>query len=87
MTEMLNLRPRGLLCMLLILCLAVVLPTQAEETDLVKLQVRINSLIPGEKDYYGRNILHIRRIIGHIGEGSEQFKPQWLKDSPAYFCK
>ena len=47
--------------------------------------VRINSLIPGEKDYYGRNILHIRRIIGHIGEGSEQFKPQWLKDSPAYF--
>ena len=49
--------------------------------------VRINSLIPGEKDYYGRNILHIRRIIGHIGEGSEQYKPQWLKDSPAYFCK
>ncbi|MBR5925063.1 MAG: C40 family peptidase [Bacteroidales bacterium] len=49
--------------------------------------VRINSLIPGEKDYYGRNILHIRRIIGHIGEGSEQFKPQWLKDSPAYFAK
>ena len=49
--------------------------------------VRVNSLIPGEKDYYGRNILHIRRIIGHIGEGSEQFKPQWLKDSPAYFAK
>ena len=47
--------------------------------------VRINSLIPGEKDYYGRNILHIRRIIGHIGEGSEQFKPRWLKDSPDYF--
>ena len=49
--------------------------------------VRINSLIPGEKDYYGRNILHVRRIIGHIGEGNEQFKPQWLKDSPAYFAK
>ena len=47
--------------------------------------VRINSLIPGEPDYYGRNILHIRRIIGHIGEGSGQFKPIWLKDSPDYF--
>ena len=49
--------------------------------------VRINSLIPGEPDYYGRNILHIRRIIGHIGEGSGQFKPIWLKDSPDYFAK
>ncbi len=49
--------------------------------------VRINSLIPGEPDYYGRNILHIRRIIGHIGEGSAQFKPMWLKDSPDYFAK
>ena len=44
MREMLNLRPRGLLCMLLILCLAVVLPTQAEETDLVKLQERLLAL-------------------------------------------
>ena len=44
MREMLNLRPRGLLCMLLILCLAVVLPTQAEETDLVKLQERLLTL-------------------------------------------
>lgn len=49
--------------------------------------VRINSLIPGEPDYYGRNILHIRRIIGHIGKGSAQFKPMWLKDSPDYFAK
>lgn len=49
--------------------------------------VRINSLIPGEPDYYGRNILHIRRIISHIGEGSAQFKPMWLKDSPDYFAK
>ena len=49
--------------------------------------VRINSLVPGEPDYYGRNILHVRRIIGHIGEGSEQFKPLWLKDSPDYFLK
>ena len=44
MREMLNLRPRGLLCLLLILCLAVVLPTQAEETDLVKLQERLLAL-------------------------------------------
>jgi cell wall-associated NlpC family hydrolase len=49
--------------------------------------VRINSLIPGEPDYYGRNILHIRRIIGHIGKGSGQFRPIWLKDSPDYFAK
>ena len=49
--------------------------------------VRINSLIPGEPDYYGRNILHIRRIIGHIGEGSGQFKPMWMKDSHDYFVK
>lgn len=49
--------------------------------------VRINSLIPGEPDYYSRNILHIRRIIGHIGEGSGQFRPIWLKDSPDYFAK
>ena len=44
MREMLNLRPRGLLCLLLILCLAACLPTQAEETDLVKLQERLLAL-------------------------------------------
>lgn len=47
--------------------------------------VRINSLIPGEPDYYGRNILHIRRIVGHIGEGEGGFRPIYTKDSPAYF--
>lgn len=46
--------------------------------------VRINSLVPGEPDYYGRNILHIRRIIGHLSEGELKAIP--IKDSPMYFC-
>lgn len=46
--------------------------------------VRINSLIPGEPDYYGRNILHIRRIIGHLSDGELKAIP--IKDSPMYFC-
>jgi cell wall-associated NlpC family hydrolase len=45
--------------------------------------VRINSLIPGEKDYYGRNILHVRRILGHLDEG--ELPAVYTKDSPAYF--
>ena len=45
--------------------------------------VRINSLIPGEKDYYGRNILHIRRILAHMDEG--ELPAVYIKDSPAYF--
>jgi hypothetical protein len=45
--------------------------------------VRINSLIPGEKDYYGRNILHIRRILSHMTEG--ELPAVYTKDSPAYF--
>jgi hypothetical protein len=45
--------------------------------------VRINSLVPGEPDYYGRNILHVRRIIGHFGEGEIKAVP--IKDSPMYF--
>ena len=45
--------------------------------------VRINSLVPGEKDYYGRNILHVRRIIGHLQAG--ELKAVYTKDSPAYF--
>lgn len=44
--------------------------------------VRINSLVPGEPDYYGRNILHVRRIIGHLAEG--ELKAGFIKDSPAY---
>ena len=46
--------------------------------------VRINSLVPGEPDYYGRNILHVRRIIGHLGDGEIKAIP--IKDSPMYFC-
>ncbi len=49
--------------------------------------VRINSLLQGEPDYYSRNILGIRRIIGHIGEGSDGYAPSWLADSPAYFLQ
>ena len=45
--------------------------------------VRINSLVPGGPDYYGRNILHVRRIIGHFGEG--EIKAVLIKDSPMYF--
>ena len=45
--------------------------------------VRINSLVPGEKDYYGRNILHIRRILGHETEGELKAVP--VRDSPSYF--
>ena len=45
--------------------------------------VRINSLVPGEKDYYGRNILHIRRILGHETEGELKAVP--IRDSPSYF--
>lgn len=32
--------------------------------------VRINSLVAGSNDYYKRNILHARRIIGHELEGA-----------------
>ncbi|MBR4822070.1 MAG: C40 family peptidase, partial [Bacteroidales bacterium] len=45
--------------------------------------VRINSLIPGEEAYYGRNILHIRRILGHLADGGLKAVP--IKDSPQYF--
>lgn len=49
--------------------------------------VRINSLDPADPDYYGRNILAVRRILGHIGEGSEGFAPSLLAESPSYFAK
>lgn len=45
--------------------------------------VRTNSLVPGEPDYYGRGILHIRRILGHLSEG--ELPAIYTKDSPAYF--
>ena len=41
--------------------------------------VRENSLIPGEPDYYGRHIIGIRRIIGHLPEQN------FIKDSTLYF--
>jgi cell wall-associated NlpC family hydrolase len=44
--------------------------------------VRINSLLPGEPGYYGRNILHIRRIIGHLEDG--ELKAVKIKDSQHY---
>ena len=45
--------------------------------------VRENSLIEGEPDYYGRNILHVRRILSHMNEG--ELPAVYTKDSPAYF--
>lgn len=42
--------------------------------------VRESSLIAGEPDYYGRNILHVRRILGHLTEGELKAIP--IKDSP-----
>ena len=41
--------------------------------------VRENSLIPGEPDYYGRHIIGIRRIIGHLPQES------FIKNSHLYF--
>ena len=49
--------------------------------------VRINSLDPAAPDYYGRNILAVRRILGHIGEGSDGFAPSLIAESPSYFAK
>ena len=49
--------------------------------------VRINSLDPAAPDYYGRNILAVRRILGHLGEGSEGFAPFLIVESPSYFAK
>ena len=48
--------------------------------------VRINSLDPSQPDYYGRNILAVRRILGHVGEGSEGFAPSVIRSSSAYFA-
>ena len=32
--------------------------------------VRISSLVPGGPDYYGRNIISVRRILGHMDDGT-----------------
>lgn len=44
--------------------------------------VRINSLDPSQPDYYGRNILHIRRILGHVDDGTGAIS---TKSSNLYF--
>lgn len=43
--------------------------------------VRINSLYPEDADYYSRNILHIRRILGHVDTGQGAIS---LACSPLY---
>lgn len=49
--------------------------------------VRINSLVKGTPDYYSRNILHIRRVIGHLGTGSGELKVRRLAGEYPYFEK
>lgn len=46
--------------------------------------VRINSLVAGSNDYYKRNILHARRIIGHESEGApvRRLSLEFLPGSP-----
>ncbi len=44
--------------------------------------VRINSLDPSAPDAYTRNILHVRRILGHLGDGTPV---PCIADSPHYF--
>ena len=46
--------------------------------------VRINSLDPSAPDAYTRKILHVRRILGHVGDGTGA---GILADSPAYFAR
>ncbi|MCQ2181356.1 MAG: NlpC/P60 family protein [Bacteroidales bacterium] len=44
--------------------------------------VRINSLDPGAPDYYGRHIMAVRRILGHIDDGTGAVS---IIRSPLYF--
>lgn len=44
--------------------------------------VRTNSLTPGDKDYYGRHIIAVRRILGHIDDGTGA---RSILRSPLYF--
>lgn len=44
--------------------------------------VRISSLKPGGQDYYDREILAVRRVLGHVGDGTGIIG---IKQSPAYF--
>ena len=47
--------------------------------------VRENSLVAGDPDYYGRRILHIRRIFGHFDKGKGDFRARGIYGSPEYF--
>lgn len=44
--------------------------------------VRVSSLVPGGPDYYGRNIISVRRILGHIDDGTGA---KSIIASPQYF--
>lgn len=44
--------------------------------------VRINSLRPGDADFYDREIISVRRIIGHVDDGTGAVS---VKSSPMYF--
>lgn len=46
-------------------------------------KVRINSLNPQDADYYDREPLQARRILGHVGEGGVSY----LANNPLYFIK
>lgn len=44
--------------------------------------VRRNSIVPGTDNYYGGNILHVRRILTHVDDGTGIVS---MKRSPFYF--
>lgn len=44
--------------------------------------VRVSSLLPGGEDYYGRNIIDVRRILGHVDDGTGA---KSILKSPLYF--
>ena len=46
-------------------------------------KVRISSLNPADEDYYDREPLQARRILGHVGENGVSY----LADSPLYFLQ
>lgn len=46
--------------------------------------VRKNSIDPSKENYYEREILHARRIIGHVDDGNGAVS---IKSSPAYFIQ
>lgn len=46
--------------------------------------VRINSIDPSKENYYEREILHARRILGHVDDGTGAVS---VKASPAFFTQ